>query len=169
MASSSSTSATRRQCGHGGADAGFIMTSDRGGLARSVTGRRSGCASIHRGRVPSGIRGSDKRPGQPGGRSRACRSISGEVPTREPSDARGPGRGQLSPRQRRGCAIVQSRERAAGFTRRHARGAHRRACLGPPRPDARERATLVIAAALIESKSDLGLGSSHVACTDGLR
>ena len=35
--------------------------------------------------------------------------------------------------------------------------------------DARERATLVLAAALIENKSDSGLGSSHVACTDGLR
>ena len=35
--------------------------------------------------------------------------------------------------------------------------------------DARERATLVLAAALIENKSDLGLGSSYVACTDGLR
>jgi hypothetical protein len=35
--------------------------------------------------------------------------------------------------------------------------------------DARERATLVLAAALIENKYDLGLESSHVACTDGLR
>jgi hypothetical protein len=35
--------------------------------------------------------------------------------------------------------------------------------------DARERATLVLPAALIENESDLGLGTSHVACTDGLR